>query len=101
MKHAGEKPEPPSLYSEHTISEELDRVILDCVAKNPGERIQSADQLRHQLDEAEERHPWSAEEASGWWEGHSPIPVTPPVQEKRPSGEISDEAETLVTTKLH
>ena len=48
--HATEDPEPPSRFAREPIPPELDRVLLRALRKAPGERFQSADELREELE---------------------------------------------------
>jgi eukaryotic-like serine/threonine-protein kinase len=47
--HVAEEPEPPSRFSRAAIPPELDQAVLRALRKNPGERFQSADELREEL----------------------------------------------------
>src|SRR6187551_2341528 len=48
--HVAEEPEPPSRFSRASIPPELDQAVLRALRKAPGERFQSADQLREELE---------------------------------------------------
>src|SRR6185295_1051682 len=48
--HVAEEPEPPSRFSRASIPPELDQVVLRALRKAPGDRFQSADQLREELE---------------------------------------------------
>ena len=48
--HVAEQPEPPSHFSKAGIPAELDRAVLRALRKAPGERFQSADELREELE---------------------------------------------------
>jgi eukaryotic-like serine/threonine-protein kinase len=48
--HVAEQPEPPSRFSTSAIPAELDRAVLRALHKAPGERFQSADDLREELE---------------------------------------------------
>jgi serine/threonine-protein kinase len=70
-KHIQEKPVPPSQRTELDVAPELDRVVLACLAKKPGDRPQNATELDGMLAEIE-IEPWSEEEATQWWRTHQP-----------------------------
>ena len=72
VAHAKEAPVPPSRKSELPIPEELDRVILDCLAKNPDDRPQSAVDLSRRLTQCQSERPWSDQLARDWWDKHLP-----------------------------
>ena len=60
------EPAPPSSLSQYDISEELDMVILKCLAKNPDERYQQVSDVMDDLDRLE-IPPWTQKEAEQWW----------------------------------
>jgi serine/threonine-protein kinase len=66
-QHLRAEPVPPSVRSGRAMPEELDRVILACLAKEPNNRPASAEALEHRLA-AIDLAPWSREEARAWWE---------------------------------
>jgi hypothetical protein len=68
-KHLHVAPEPPSVRASRAIPEPLERLVLDCLKKNPGDRPQSARALLERLS-AIQREPWTHEEAEGWWQRH-------------------------------
>jgi serine/threonine protein kinase len=70
-KHIQEPPEPPSHRTELEVAPELERVVLTCLAKRPGERPSSAAELDRMLAEIE-IDPWSEEQATHWWRTHQP-----------------------------
>jgi serine/threonine-protein kinase len=70
MEHVNAEPVPPSKRSEMLIPEDLDRVVLDCLAKDPAGRPQSADELAVLLREIDFEGPWDQEHARSWWHLH-------------------------------
>jgi serine/threonine-protein kinase len=70
MKHANTEPVPPSKLSETEIPEDLDNVILSCLAKEPGERPQTADELAGRLRKIDFKQPWDQDRARAWWDVH-------------------------------
>jgi serine/threonine protein kinase len=73
MTMHAEKPAPsPSEQSELEIPEELDRVILMCLEKDPNKRPQSADDLSRLLENCPVENPWGDERARRWWETNQP-----------------------------
>jgi serine/threonine-protein kinase len=80
-------PVPPSQRTSNAIPPALDRIVLDCLARNPDERLGSAAELDRLLAAVEtvgETLPWGEEQAKEWWEAHQPKPVSVPAAE-RPS----------------
>ncbi len=76
VAHAKEVPTPPSVRSEIPIPEELDRLILDCLAKDPDDRPQSAADLSLRLSRCETEGRWTDPQARQWWDMHLPKVVT-------------------------
>ncbi len=67
LAHVNQTPLPPT-QAEPTanISPELERVVLDCLAKNPAERPQTAWALRDRLLACPQPTPWTQARASAW-----------------------------------
>ncbi len=72
LHHVQTPPVAPSTLSEQEIPEALDRVILSCLEKKPGDRPASADELWRRLGEVEFPDPWSHQRAHQWWQLHLP-----------------------------
>ncbi len=73
VHHAHSQPVPPSDRTELPISASIDEVILSCLAKDPAERPQSADELSQRLDAcSHDVEPWTPERADRWWDTHQP-----------------------------
>ncbi len=70
--HIRDEPIPPSERSELELPEELDKVILQCLEKDPETRIGSADALDSLLEELQQVYPWPTDEALEWWNLHRP-----------------------------
>jgi eukaryotic-like serine/threonine-protein kinase len=65
-------PEPPSHRTELAIPPELESIVLDCLAKDPGDRPQTADQLAEQLAAVPLAPKWTDSRAREWWDRHRP-----------------------------
>jgi len=62
-------PQPPS---ERTpVPDDLERLILSCLAKDPGDRPQSADVLSRSLGRCRDAATWSESDADAWWAGRA------------------------------
>jgi serine/threonine-protein kinase len=72
LKHASEEPVPPSVHAEVEVAPELERIVLQCLAKKPDERFADANELAQALAAVEVSQPWTEERARRWWESHRP-----------------------------
>lgn len=70
-EHVYAIPVPPSAHTEQAIPEELERLVLACLKKQPEERPESADRLSEALRALASDHPWSNEDARAWWDRHA------------------------------
>jgi serine/threonine-protein kinase len=84
-KHLHTAPIPPSERADQAISPELERLILKCLAKSPGERPQSAAQLADALDWIP-ADAWGEEQAREWWAVHRRAEAPPTSSETFSSG---------------
>jgi serine/threonine protein kinase len=73
MQHAQATPQPPSTRTELHIPEELDAIVLACLAKDPSDRPQTARELARRLEAVPVRSEWTAELARAWWDKHQPV----------------------------
>jgi serine/threonine-protein kinase len=65
--HLHTPPVPPSERVQHAISSELEALILQCLAKDPGARPQTARELERKLAACACDEAWSPEAAHAWW----------------------------------
>jgi serine/threonine protein kinase len=65
--HLHTPPVPPSEYRKDPVPRELERLILDCLAKDPAERPQSARKLELRLAACPWPDPWTPDAAGEWW----------------------------------
>ena len=70
LKHVHDEPERASKYAPNTPPE-LDELILDCLKKDPAQRVATADELDARLETIERSHPWSMERAREWWKSQA------------------------------
>jgi serine/threonine-protein kinase len=75
VQHARAAPEPPSARTDLPIPNELDAIVLACLAKDPSDRPQTARELARRLDAVPIRGEWTPELARAWWETHQPVPL--------------------------
>jgi len=76
LAHVSQTPTAPSELAEDPVPEELDQIVLSCLAKDPAERPQSADELAWALASTGVCADWTAERARRWWEKHRPETAT-------------------------
>jgi serine/threonine-protein kinase len=69
LKHVQEEPIPPSRRTELEIPEDLDAVILACLAKDPADRPRTAEELDARLA-ACSVSAWTKDRADEWWKLH-------------------------------
>ena len=67
LKHLQAAPVPPSTRLGRPLPDELERLVLDCLAKNPGDRPPDATALGERLTAAGADR-WTQEDARRWWE---------------------------------
>jgi serine/threonine-protein kinase len=72
LSHVRDAPVPASHRTEIPVPAELDALILDCLAKDPGDRPQTMQEFDARL-ELIHVEPWSAADARKWWAMHGPI----------------------------
>jgi eukaryotic-like serine/threonine-protein kinase len=79
MKHLNEPPRPPSALRPE-ISPELDQIVLRALAKDAGERYQTAEELRADLDRVEAGIPVAPETAAAATAVLTALPATSATQ---------------------
>jgi serine/threonine-protein kinase len=75
LAHVTREPVPPSELAERDVPVALERLVMDCLAKRPQDRPQTAQELMERLLACEtsgEVEPWTAEDAERWWRRHHP-----------------------------
>lgn len=65
--HLHTPPVPPSQRAAQAIPDELDQLIARLLAKDPGDRPNSAEALHAVLSTLAARHAWSREARTEWW----------------------------------
>jgi serine/threonine-protein kinase len=75
LKHMQTAPEPPSRRTNHVVPADLERVILQCLEKDPSARPTSAGELDRMLVACDVA-PWTDADAAAWWKRHLP-PASP------------------------
>ena len=74
IAHAHDPVPPPSLIRAG-IPEDLERVVLQCLAKDPADRFPDAGSLERALGECASAGDWDQEQAARWWRGVGRAPA--------------------------
>jgi serine/threonine-protein kinase len=72
LHHAHTAPDPPSTRTSRPVPDELERVVMACLAKDPAKRPQSARELSAWLGESRLDAGWNEQLAREWWDRHLP-----------------------------
>jgi len=96
-QHMRSTPLPPTERCDAPISAELERILMSCLQKNPGDRPASALELAHALSKCVPCQPWSNNDATRWWKQY--------MEDQQSRNNLSAEedetlASTLVSTNL-
>jgi serine/threonine protein kinase len=70
-KHVHARPEKPSERLSRALPEDLEALVLGCLAKDPDQRPESARALRASLDACRSEGSWGADDAAAWWQTHA------------------------------
>ncbi len=71
-KHAQTPPEPPSSRLKRPVGQDLERLILRCLAKARQDRPADAANLLRELEEFHINGRWTADDAADWWTNRPP-----------------------------
>jgi serine/threonine-protein kinase len=77
LAHIKDSPIPPSARSQFEVPAALDRLILDCLAKDKASRPRSATVVAQRLAECLPADAWTATSAQLWWQTHQPVEAAP------------------------
>ena len=81
--HRSAKVVPPSQLNP-AVPEALDQIVIKCMAKQPGDRYQDANELKMALDQSRIANGWGRDQAAAWWKSHGQ-PSEPPEQQTESS----------------
>jgi hypothetical protein len=68
--HIQSQPRSPSAFTLTPVPDDLEAIILRCLAKDPDERFASAELLRAHLEDCALAGVWTAADARAWWSQH-------------------------------
>jgi serine/threonine-protein kinase len=76
LNHVKTPPIPPSQRAGRPLPEDLERLVLSCLAKEPSDRPPSAEWLADRLAECRSDSAWTPGRAREWWERNvAPRPI--------------------------
>jgi serine/threonine-protein kinase len=87
--HLHTEPEPPSQRVERPIAADLERLILDCLAKDPATRPQTARDLERRLEACAVAEPWTPDAAQAWWTARRAVRSVPERKAQDRSTEVA------------
>jgi len=70
--HVHREPEPLSRRTSRAIPADLEEIVLACLAKDPADRPQTADELATRLGSVRVADEWTPLRAREWWDEHRP-----------------------------
>jgi serine/threonine-protein kinase len=70
VRHVNDPVEPPSSRSAKGVPEELDAIVLACLAKEPEQRPRTMAEVRARLARVPLETPWTELDAERWWREH-------------------------------
>ncbi len=74
QSHLNASPEPPSARLGRPLPAKIERLVLDCLEKDPTLRPESAQAVADRLAACDDVEPWYPEDARTWWKGRSSPP---------------------------
>jgi tRNA A-37 threonylcarbamoyl transferase component Bud32 len=89
VAHARDAPRRPSSLTASPLPDALDQVILECLAKDPAARPQTAAALAERLVALSLARPWTESSAWEWWETNRPASERSPDRQQTPVHDIA------------
>jgi eukaryotic-like serine/threonine-protein kinase len=79
LAHATREPIAPSRVARQNVPPELERLVMACLAKKPGERPASAAAVVREIARSGLAGPWTPDRAMAWWRDNLPEKLAPAV----------------------
>ncbi|MEO8212523.1 MAG: serine/threonine-protein kinase [Myxococcales bacterium] len=86
--HLHSEPLPPSRRAAHSIPATLERLVLQCLAKDPAARPRTAADIISALEPLTGIGTWTQDEAARWWRDRAPV-VAQSARSQRTAGSSS------------
>jgi serine/threonine-protein kinase len=87
-------PVPPPSKLQPGIPDDLEQVVLQCLAKNPDDRYPDTPSLAEALAACADASNWSSRHALDWWQSHqNDVAIEPADAKTAPAPQASSEAE--------
>jgi DNA-binding NtrC family response regulator len=77
VRHPDTPSSPPSSSSIQPLPAGMDRLVLDCLSKDPSLRPATAEAVADRLDRLPVHAPWDERRAREWWEQHAAECIRP------------------------
>ena len=84
IDHVKTVPQRPKEVSELPIPDELDALVMRCLEKEPGDRFQTAEEVKDALCAVPLESGWSRRKGREWWDLHAPGAFEPLVCSREP-----------------
>jgi tRNA A-37 threonylcarbamoyl transferase component Bud32 len=59
-----------AVHRDGKVPDELNEMVVRCMAKNSDDRFETIHQLSGVIDQLRQRYPWTVEDARAWWRMH-------------------------------
>jgi serine/threonine-protein kinase len=82
VSHVKTEPKPPSTRTELSIPSALDRIVLQCLQKEPEDRYRSMREFADALAGVETAETWGDRQAEDWWRLHRPAAELPEIMQR-------------------
>jgi serine/threonine-protein kinase len=74
VAHVRDVPPKPGQFAPHGVPEALDRLVVECLTKDPAGRPASAEAMAERLEAIPLERAWGNADAAWWWEAYRGSP---------------------------